>query len=155
MIRPVLRAERSSLLLVNEAQYALVGVFFGAAIPALASIWQGRQAGRQAGREREAASAQRRADHRLSLIASWRDGLSAVIAESPGSAHPVQLGGGQNSQLHSQSWYLSLLPHLTPEARKRVEPGPGIISMSFPGSAPVMFALAEEIARIEREWDLA
>jgi hypothetical protein len=132
---------------VNSAQYALAGVVLGAAIPALATLWQAVQHGKQAEREREAARAERRANHRLSLIASWREGLAAAVAETGMAA----LSGGTNP-LHTQPWYLSLRPHLSEQARRRVEPGDRVVMV--PGDAPILFSLADEIARIEREWGL-
>jgi hypothetical protein len=125
-----------------------LGVVLGSAIPALAAIWQSRQAGQQARWAREAVNAERRTDHRLALVASWRAGLADVIAQNSN-----ERVNAEENPLYRQVWYLSLRPHLTEEAMRGVEPGPRTL-IADPG-VPILFSLADEIARIEREWDLA
>jgi hypothetical protein len=137
------------VLTVSAAVYALIGVLLGSAIPALAAVWQGRQASQQAERERDAASAQARNDHRVSLIASWREGLAATVAETG-----QEVLTAQQNPLFVQSWYMSLRPHLSDKARAGAEPEARTVVIPS-GRQPILFSLADEIARIERDWELA
>lgn len=133
---------------MNEAQYALIGVVLGGLGPAISSVWQSVQTGRQAEHQRTAEVDRRREEHRLTLLATWRDGLAAVLVSSS-----WDLGSGENNPLYTEPWYLSLLPHLSEDERRISEPPPRTLVVA--GASPVLFGLAEAIARIEREWGLS
>lgn len=133
---------------MNEAQYALLGVAIGVVVPAAALVWQTVNAGRRAAEERVAAREERQDGHRLALIASWREGVAAF---EPGRSVLFEAA----NPLTSLAWYLSLRPHLTDRMRKRLEPPPGTVSLAGVLGPLLQFELADEIARIEREWGLA
>ena len=119
----------------------------GGVIPAFTTIVLSAQARQHARGDRIAAQEARRDEHRLALIASWREGLAALVDGGE------EGDDGQRVDIFAQAWYMSLMPHLAEGVRETVEPQSRTLVL-WEGPRPLVFTLAEEIARIEGEWGL-
>jgi len=102
-----------------------------------------------------------RLQRRRELIAGWRLELIPMVASSQDS--PEIWAGPKQAKVLSSSIYASLRPHLSKEAIKKIEdPTMGLV-LNRGGVPPSESYLAyrfplkifiDEIARIEREWNL-
>ena len=102
-----------------------------------------------------------RLQRRRELIAGWRLELIPMVASSQDS--PEIWAGPKQAKVLSSPLYASLRPHLSKEAIKKIEdPTMGLV-LNRGGAPPSESHLAyrfplkifiDEIARIEREWNL-
>lgn len=134
---------------MNEAEYALAGVALGSILQALAAFLVAKKSVDATREEHVAARKERQSAHRIAVVQSWREGVSRDLPET----NSIDLTANASNPLKNFPWYLSLRPHLSSEVRKQLEPPRGQISLGGLYQ-PLQFILGDEIARIERQWDL-
>jgi hypothetical protein len=94
---------------------------------------------------------------RRELVTGWRMNLLPLLEGSE-----ILWTGDRKARVLQSPYYASLRPHLTDEAIKRIEHDHMKLYVSFGGTKPTnswlhhfpLNLLVEEIARIERKWNL-